>query len=266
MRKRTERIAEIIKMTTGLNVKANVIYKNNKIMYAITFFVKEGLGMNVYINDMVEHTDEQIVREVIKIFKSHKNEDIPNFNTNEIIKRQYILDHVIPCLVNKKGNEALLANKPHISFFDMEIVFRVICSEDWSASYMLNDIQMEEENLNLKEVYNASLKNNGPVIKSFFGMTILTNEKNLYGASCILHKITLESIAKQMENDFYILPSSIHETIIVPYNENFPPSFLQDIVKEVNETEVDDDEILTNSVYLYNRFTKQISLVSLEEE
>lgn len=91
-------------------------------------------------------------------------------------------------------------------------------------------------------------------------MYVLTNEKKQFGAACILYKNVLDDFADKMNNDLYILPSSIHEVIIVPAQLVENAAFLQDMVKEVNYSEVAEEEILTDSIYYYDRNKQQLQL------
>ena len=83
-------------------------------------------------------------------------------------------------------------------------------------------------------------------------MYVLSNQTKLNGASCILYQNTIREFASKREDDFYILPSSIHEVILVPAKECREPQRLPAMVREVNETQVMDEEILSDEVYYYS--------------
>lgn len=81
-------------------------------------------------------------------------------------------------------------------------------------------------------------------------MYILTNKDEVNGAGLIFNDMILEDIRKKI-GDYYILPSSIHEVIIVPIFGNEREG-LSDMVKEVNETAVSIDERLSDHAYMYD--------------
>ncbi len=83
-------------------------------------------------------------------------------------------------------------------------------------------------------------------------MYILTNQKGINGASCMLYEHVLKRFSRQIQSDFYILPSSIHEIILVPYHNKISKEALCDMVKEVNLTQVLPEEVLSDQVYLYS--------------
>lgn len=79
-------------------------------------------------------------------------------------------------------------------------------------------------------------------------MFCLTNETKMNAASLILHEDIRKQIGEFMKGDFYILPSSIHETLLLPDNGNFDVKALNAMVKEVNATEVALEDILSDKV------------------
>lgn len=82
----------------------------------------------------------------------------------------------------------------------------------------------------------------------FMPMFCLTNETKMNAASLILHEDIRKQIGEFMKGDFYILPSSIHETLLVPDNGDFDVKVLNAMVKEVNATEVALEDILSDKV------------------
>ena len=89
---------------------------------------------------------------------------------------------------------------------------------------------------------------------------VLTNRDGIYGAAAVLYDGALKRFAKEQESDLVILPSSLHEVLLTPCTEGMAPAKLQEIVREVNRTELSEEEVLSDSVYLYNRETNQVSL------
>lgn len=89
-------------------------------------------------------------------------------------------------------------------------------------------------------------------------MYVLTNEKRCYGAVCLVYPDMLEIIADKLQDDYYIIPSSIHEIIIVAKTECIDSFCINEMINEVNRTEVDDEEWLSNHTYLYQRKNKKL--------
>lgn len=84
-------------------------------------------------------------------------------------------------------------------------------------------------------------------------MYVLTNKQKLQGAACMLYPGVLKGFGEKMGQDFYVLPSSVHEVILVPALPVTGPEILKDIVSDINRTQVAPDEVLADSVYFYSR-------------
>lgn len=93
-------------------------------------------------------------------------------------------------------------------------------------------------------------------------MYVLSNEQRYFGASCMLYPQALKEISQRLNDNLYILPSSIHEVILIPASFADDANELSEIVQEVNISEVAQDEILSDTVYYYNQNTEEISVIS----
>lgn len=91
-------------------------------------------------------------------------------------------------------------------------------------------------------------------------MYVLTNEKGINGATCLMYNNILMGLAEKLGTDLFILPSSIHEVILVPYDKSISRESLTEMVKEVNLTQVAEDEVLSDRVYFYSRENNAITM------
>ena len=76
----------------------------------------------------------------------------------------------------------------------------------------------------------------------------------------------MDQAAERVGGDFYILPSSIHEVLLVKDDGKFGIDYLEDMVKEVNATQVAPEDLLTDSVYHYDAKGKVFELAEKYEE
>lgn len=84
-------------------------------------------------------------------------------------------------------------------------------------------------------------------------MYIVSNKDNFYGSAYITDKDSLDYIAKWLKvEEYYIIPSSIHELIILKMNDADIEE-LKNMVKTVNETEVRPEEVLSYNVWKYEK-------------
>lgn len=84
-------------------------------------------------------------------------------------------------------------------------------------------------------------------------MSVLTNSRRYYGAASLVYPGILETIGELLQDDFYILPSSVHEVIFVGKSEGMDAVTLNDMIEEVNRTQVDEEEWLSDHAYYYER-------------
>ena len=63
----------------------------------------------------------------------------------------------------------------------------------------------------------------------------------------------MTNVEASLGDEFYILPSSIHELILVRDTVGMDANSLRDMVREVNSTQVASDEVLSNSIYHYSK-------------
>ena len=88
-------------------------------------------------------------------------------------------------------------------------------------------------------------------------MHIMTNKYQINGASVLLYHGLLDGLAEKLGTDLYVIPSSIHELIIMPAEDgSLSLSKLSDMVKEINENHVKEEEILSDCAYYYDHKEK----------
>ena len=183
----------------------------------------------------------------------------------EGIDDAYILENDFPALLPEKA-----AVDVFIPFMDMKIVFKVRLKEHPDATFTVNKTMMN--GLTEAELFLASLENVSklsapcllrmPEIVSILPdgeMKVLTNTEKFYGAAAIIYgKDKIRGLAEKEGNDIVIIPSSVHECILFPYDESMPFELLNAMVNEVNTSEVKEEEILSDHVYMYDRQTDRI--------
>ena len=76
----------------------------------------------------------------------------------------------------------------------------------------------------------------------------------------MFYENVLENFAMQLHKNLYILPSSIHECILIPEEEGMYQEALTEIVTEINESQVDPKEVLSDQAYFYSAEDKRVHL------
>ncbi len=213
------------------------------------------------------------------------------FSDYELVKERFGLK-----LVSKENNAKLLQDVPHMDFADLTIVFVVnVCDENiGNGTILIHNEHMNIWGVSVDRLYedarNASVFRDPPYLADIMNilmdiyksnpglsadkegfdikqqldsirpkrnaMYVLTNQRKTFGASVITYPGMLHEIGQRLGSDYYVLPSSIHEVLIVPLdNADSRGDELSAIVKEVNDTRLDPEEILSDHAYRYHRNT-----------
>ena len=138
--------------------------------------------------------------------------------------------------------------------------------EDGSISTaIINDNLMEMIEIDSEEaLHEIALRNTArlmgeSVLSLGEGVTIITNKSRILGATSLLYTKRLHEIAELAESDLFIIPSSVHEIMVLPIYEA-RVDFLKATVREANGTLVTGREILSDEIHIYRRETGSIEI------
>lgn len=140
---------------------------------------------------------------------------------------------------------------------------------------MESDEELTEENLyelayeNTKRIFPPQVKSMDKVIRELGvepgdhgkKMFVVSNANKVYGAINMIYPECLEQVSEMLGDDLYIMPSSLHETIMIGKKDAGDVLDLQDVVHEINIMSVHPSERLSNQLFCYNRDTKELALV-----
>lgn len=196
-----------------------------------------------------------------------------------------VKDKVVFRLARK--TEELVKSIPHVDYLDMEVIFYIALSGD-SYALITNEI-LEKLNVNTSDLMLAAMENTPKklgfklqgilstiaeyiglpmepddiVMDSMCPMYVATNDFSYNGSGVLLYENLMKNIAEKFQTDLYIIPCSIHELIIVQKEaiplENI--SDIKDMISCVNQNEVKEEDILSDSLYYFNRETSEITIV-----
>lgn len=274
---------------SNVSVTLNHVMKNNGTeLDGITIMEKDkNIAPTIYINSFYDRYREgvslkAVVSEIIRIYNQNKNSI--NINADYFENYENVRKTIVYKLVNYQKNKKLLEDVPYKRMLDLAVVFYCLIEQrkGVSATALIHNEHLRIWNVTEDEIYNDALKNtpvllagsivpmskilseiagtapvdNDEKVCEYTGediLYVLTNSSRVNGAACILYDNLLKKFANDVHSDLYILPSSVHEVIIVPKKNAFDKSELADMVREVNEQGVSQDEILSDNVYEYNR-------------
>lgn len=92
-------------------------------------------------------------------------------------------------------------------------------------------------------------------------MYIMTNRSKFLGAICMLYHNALMEIADEVNENLVVLPSSVHEVIVVPATEGNDKETLRRMVREINASQVEAQEVLSDNIYYFDRCQQKMTLL-----
>lgn len=274
-------------------VRLNDVRKNNGVVLKGLTVMQEdsNISPTIYLNSYYEAYEEglitlrYVVNDVMDTYNRNK--------VNRSIDMRYFLNYesikssIVYKLVNTEKNKELLEDVPHLEFMDLSIVFQCLVTRESSgiASILVHNAHLKLWDVSLEQLYKVARDNTqqllGYEIKSMkeslcemmyegqseeldcdqyilemednIPIYVLSNKNKIEGASCILYPKLIKHFADAIGSNLYIIPSSIHEVLLLPSNEIIEVRELKDMIREINDTQVKIEEILSYSLYFYDR-------------
>lgn len=203
-----------------------------------------------------------------------------------------IKDKITCRLINGENNRKFLQDKPYTKVEDLAVVYQILMGkqEKGTTTITITDALMDRYGITTDELHEQAMRNMdvlqpfcfkemNEMMAEIFAeniaeeqgisikeaeriaakmvpdipdtMYVLTNDAKVNGAAEILNDDIRQEIAKKV-GDFYMLPSSIHETLIIPKSAGMDLGELEQMVREVNRTQVAPEERLSDHVYEYD--------------
>jgi len=167
-------------------------------------------------------------------------------------------------LVSPIYQKAIVENCPHRMWNDLCIAYAIKSANSRYGLGFISYALMEDMKTTEEELYIVSetgkifinglanamheIDNEYPVTKEKETVFIATNEMKYFGAGVILNNAFFSN---KVIEDYYIIPSSVHEVLLIKRGE-MNPEYLKEIVKSVNETKVQFNERLSDTIYYYD--------------
>ena len=263
-----------------------VVKKNGLTLTAVIIPEKDSnITPNVYLDSFYQEyrngkNPDACVGDVADLWIEQMDTDL-NVDVNGMMDYGSVRDKLQIRMCDPEKNREWLEDKAVTMHGDFAAYYTVNLSEneDGIASVSVTKALLEAWKIDVQTLHQDAMaadKNRGPVLYSMeemiesmiYGgeppenlfewekdvdsfaqpMFCMTNEGKMNGASLILHEDIRKQIGEFMKGDFYILPSSIHEILLLPDNGDFDVKALNAMVKEVNATQVSLEEQLSDKV------------------
>ncbi len=276
------------------------VTKNNGLVLHGVYFTSSTVSPTVYLENFYHYYTEgrglgNILDDIGSIFeaKMAESRNMSSIDTSFFNDFEKIKDGIVPKLINAERNEALLDSVPHYKLFDLAVVF-VYCfsnitidnemmlkwgktPEDLIAQVEKNAVNGFEPTLyDVEETLLAGgnyirctnlLEESSVLEKNIYiggyavpAMYLLSNKRKMWGATSIRDNCLLKRVAERLDCSFYIIPSSINEVILVPETPDTCMGTLFDMVKQVNQTLLAPTEVLSDSIYFFNKDIGELTI------
>ncbi|WP_092476628.1 DUF5688 family protein [[Clostridium] polysaccharolyticum] len=275
------------KLGQEYTIRVNEVTKNNNVHLNGIILKQEGQKVtpNIYLNGYYEKYEEQkdfeaICKEIWNTYQQALQEA-----DGEALQLDLTWENqkgqIVFRLINYEENQRLAAKIPYIRFLDLAVTFySLVKLEDDTVSMLpISNAIMEHWQADVKCLLQHAMKNTPShfplvfstleeVIQKLAGpemiekvkisdeehvtMYVVTNQQGINGAAVMLYQEEFHELAEKLGGRVYILPSSIHEVILLPFEEEIDVEKLLELVQEVNQNQVPVEEVLSSHIYLYD--------------
>lgn len=271
--------AEFInKVNNDLGTVVRHVNKNNETGYDGFSKVDATVSPTVNVDDIYDIYENKGYEAAIEKLREIFNRKLPVQDLNDLFGK-ISNDRLTLRLVNYERNKERLKNTVYKTIGDLAIELRVIIeyAGDGYASTNVTDGILDSMGLSEEEAIQIAI-NNGKkdvTLQDMLSllldmgidtgvdvddvdyleapMYVLSNKRKLNGAVAMLYSEYLDKVCDKFGSDnVYIIPSSVHEVIVVNAKD-IKPSDINNMIAEVNDTTVSPDEILSYNLYKYTK-------------
>ena len=281
---------------SDMNVSVNEVKKLNESYEAMTV-TPEGarVGVNIGIERFYDAYNEgrpfdEVVDKAVETINHGINER-PDFDIDSFTDYSQMKEKLAMEVVSAETNMVLVENVPHKDLEDMAVVYRFVLSSDdeGRASILVTNQILESMGVTPEQLHAdaleiapqikpAEIRGMSEVMAEMMGMEqaealgimpmrpedeqlfVATVPDKTHGAGVLAYQNFMDQAAERVGGDFFILPSSIHEVLIVPDNGRMDLKELEAMVRDVNATQVAPADKLTDNVYHYDSKEKIFEL------
>lgn len=288
------RLYEII--PEDVNMEVNPVLKNNSLHLDSLVLFRQGSNCSpsFYLQDYYKKYTNGYDIDVLaeNIYERWQRFiDSPD-NQSPDLSLAHCRDGIVYRLVNISRNREMLKNVPYIPFFDLAVVFYYVLrnNSDGLQSLRINTALRKRWDLTTKELFELAIKNTPRMfperfrsIREFleqypmpeelssedvpweYSPYVLTNSNGINGAAVFLYPDVLERTGQKLGSNYYILPSSTHELLILKAQTKHDAKDLLDMVYCVNRRCVDPEEFLSDNIYFYDCQQKKLKMISTDD-
>ena len=274
----------------GYKIECTDVEKNNGKVYHGLTIRKDGykVAPTIYLDQMYENflkggAIENLAMDTVKIYKSSRPGD--DFDPSFFYDFSVVSGMLFFKVVNYNKNKQKLENVPYRKLLDLAMVplckVRNMGCKEGSITITKNFLKIWE--VSEDELW-ENIGDNAPIVEphkkydlydfmehltghrfDYWNtptIYVVSNLDGVYGAATAFYPGVLKEIADEVESDLYLIPSSVHETIVFPVNiEEIEPENVKHMIQEVNSNVLETEDILSDSLYIYHRDSDRVNIV-----
>lgn len=260
----------------GYNANLEVVTKNGVEMTSVVIRTEDtSTTPNIYIDEILERVNsgsmnfDIAITGIINQYKSHKN---VSFDVSVLKDKDFVLSNTYIAL-QRESTEELVKRECGFDGIEAYLYMRIENFEDGIGSIKLNNKLLEYAEVSEDEIWKAAEENTfkETTLKPIFsairdligedvpedvlenescGLFVLSNKSMHCGASAILDKRALKILSEKTHtNKFIMIPSSRHEVLVLPDDENISLESITEMVNAVNYNEVEPIDQLGDKAY-----------------
>lgn len=258
------------------------ILKNNGVKLDGFSYYVEGHREHptVYVNQYYREnlTEEELSQIAGQVLKTQRESQLfPVRGLEELLDFRKMRRRIHSRLISREKNEELLEEVPWLPWLDLAVVFYFQVPEQMvkHATALIYTKHMEYWGVTLEDICHAAAENMARTqvflepMEAFLGemgfeplssgMHILSNEQKEYGAAVILDPKVQRMCLEKLGESYYVIPSSVHELLLLPQSLSTGRSDLDELIQEVNASCVSEEEYLSGHAYFYSEETDTLS-------
>jgi hypothetical protein len=242
-----------------------------------------------------EETIDSVAARVMDTYNRERSGGMMQVDMRKFLSYERVRETIVYKLVSTGKNRELLEDVPHVDFMDLSIIFQCLVSREGPemATILVHNVHMKLWDVTTEELHAAAEENTRKLlpyeIKSMtevlheimetedpeqsghsefeaeladnVPMYVLSNKNRVEGAACMLYPGLIRDLADKFGKSFYIIPSSVHEVLILPTEDIGECAGIKSMIREINDTQVSPEEILSYSLYYYDREEGKIMML-----
>ena len=244
------------------------------------------IGMNLDLTRLYDRMEtgtayDEVLSEAVAVI-SNATAQAPNIDVDRLMDYEQLRETLSIQVVPTASNAEMLENIPHKEMEDLSMVYRFVVGQDESGTQtiLVTNKLLEQYGITEDQLHNDAMEN-APVFKpvqirsmtevlaEMMGqdfaedmglptpdvgdmMYVASTPGGNFGAGVITYPEFMDQASEKVGGDFYVLPSSVHEVLIVPDRGERSCAELESMVREVNSTQVEAEDRLSDKVYHYD--------------